>query len=122
MNKKGLFGKIILIIGIIILLAIGYLAFTAYQVFSFVSFIQQEAPLLQSDLESVGDGDCSKLDAIKTRINNIKSEAEEVCGNYLIRKGLEKVESIPIACDNLDSQFNDAMEVIQLAEEGCSNS
>ena len=105
-DKRGLIGKIFLLIGIILLILIGVIAFTAYQAFSFFSFLQSEIPLIESDAKEIGTGDCSKIDSIELRISNINSKAESRCKNPLIRIALDKIEQIPFNCNNLEEGYS----------------
>ena len=122
-DKRGLIGKIFLIIGVILLILIGVIAFTVYQAYSFFSFVQSQIPLIEADARAIGTGDCSKIDSIELRILNINSEAESRCKNPLIKITLEKIEEIPFNCDNLEEghslflgEFDKVREVCEIRE------
>jgi hypothetical protein len=120
MNKRGLIGYILLsILGALIILG-AIIGITVYQVVSFVGFVQEEVPLLESDIAALTKGDCSKTSAIELRFDNIKSESDSVCKNPLIRWGVSKADSLPFNCDNIETIYAGLLEDFDHVEEVCS--
>ena len=120
MNKRGFIGYILLaILGILIIIG-AIIGITVYQVVSFVGFVQEEVPLLESDIADLTKGDCSKTSAIELRFNNIKSRSDSVCKNPLIKWGVSKAESLPFNCDNIETIYEGLLEDFDHVEEVCS--
>ena len=121
MNKKGLIGKILLIIGIIIFLLIGFIAISAYQVYGLVNTVQTERVLIEQDVQDLAKGNCSKIIDIEVRLDRIQGKAESVCGNPLIRAGLSKVENPPFSCDDLGTVKTEMLTGLDKVKEACNN-
>jgi len=120
MNKRGFIGYILLaILGILIIIG-AIIGITVYQVVSFVGFVQEEVPLLESDIADLTKGDCSKTSAIELRFNNIKSRSDGVCKNPLIKWGVSKADSLPFNCDNIETIYEGLLEDFDHVEEVCS--
>jgi hypothetical protein len=122
MNKRGLIGKILLIIGILIVLLIGFVAITAYQAYSFINFIKTEAPLIQTDIQQLGAGDCSKVESIESRMNNIKKRAKSTCKNPLIRVVVNKLEDLPFNCNTIETSYESFTNGFENVKTLCANS
>ena len=118
-DNRGLIGKIFAIIGILILSLIVIVLFTAYQAYSFFSYVQSEIPLIESDVKSLGSGNCSKINSIELRVSNIKSKAESRCKNPIIKIALSKIEEIPFNCDNLEEGYEMFLGEFDKFEELC---
>ena len=121
MNKKGLVGKILLIVLAIFLIIGIYIGFTAYQAYSTIKSIQAEQPLIEADVQALQQGDCSKIEPIETRISNIKAKAESSCKNPLINYIVKKIEQIPIKCDNLSSFETQMTSQFAQIKSACAN-
>ena len=62
MNKKGFWGKFFAVIGILILLVLLLIGITAYQTYTLVKIVEQEAPLIEEELRLAMQGDCIKIE------------------------------------------------------------
>lgn len=120
MNKRGLIGKIFAIIGIIFLVLILIVGISAYQIYNLVKEVQEKTPTIQENIKSLTNGDCTKIKPIESDINDIKSKATSACKNPLIKIAVQKLEQVPIKCDQLseiDKQITNDLEPIKLACE-----
>ena len=132
MNKRGLIGKIFLIIGIIIL-AIGIIiGITAYQGYRVYQIAQQEQTAIQEDIKILSEQrDCARVDSIQTRFLHIKSEAESACLNPIIKIAAKKIiadkpmsingQNLSISCENLNTIYDEMSKQFGLIKEACNN-
>lgn len=130
MNKRGLIGKIFLIIGMIILI-IGIIAgITGYQAYRVYQVSQEEQTAIQEDIKILSEQrDCTKVDSIQTRFLHIKSEAESACINPIIRIVAKKImadkpieingKSIFINCENLNTIYKEMTPQFQTIKDVC---
>ena len=139
MQKKGLIGKIFLVIGIIILIIIIILGLTAlqgYKVYKAIiteqSKITEVAYSLNKDIESENiSGACEKLQIIKESSGKIKLEVNSACKNPIMKLGINKImanQQIPLSsgkitpsCTNIDVIYNEAIKHIKPIEDVCNN-
>ena len=132
MNKRGLIGKIFLIIGIIILIILLTLGITAYQAYRVYSVAEQEQKGIATDIEALTkQGDCNKVDSIQTRFSNIKKEADNACKNPIIRIAVKKFmedkpmkigqQNISINCENLNEVYTQMTSQFAPIKELCTN-
>ena len=105
----GWIAKTFTVIGIIFLVLIVIAGITAYQAITLIKTIETESSSMQTDMESLTKGDCSKLSSIESSFNRIKSKAESACWNPIIKIAVDKMEQIPMKCkdiSSLESQMN----------------
>lgn len=132
MNKRGLLGKIFLIILIIILIIGAIIGITAYQAYNFYKTAQQEQEGINQDIKALSEQkDCAKVDSIQTRFLNIKSSADSACKNPIIRIGVQKFmadkpvsisgQNISVSCENLNAIYNEMTNQLNSVRESCSN-
>lgn len=121
MNKKGLIGKIFAVIGIIFLIILIIAGITAYQVYSLVTEVQEKAPVIQENIKSLTNGDCTKVKPIETDINEIKTKATTACKNPLIKIAVQKIEQVPIKCDQLSTIDEQIASNLKPIKEICNN-
>jgi len=108
----GWIAKTFAVIGIIFLILLIAAGITAYQAISLVKTIETESSSMQTNIEVLMKGDCSKLSSIESSFNNIKSKATSACWNPIIKIAVDKMEQVPIKCKDIqtiesqmDSQF-----------------
>jgi hypothetical protein len=121
MEKRALIGKIFLTILIIILIIITIAGITAYQAVSLLKLVQQETPQITSEVQLLASGDCSKISSIETRIDKIESEVTSACKNPLIKIAVEKMDQIPIKCNNIAQLKVNAQGNLTQVKELCNN-
>jgi len=121
MNKKGFWGKFFMFLVIIILIVLIIVGITAYQGYSLVKTIEQESPLIEQELQAAMQGDCTKLESVESRIANIYNKAKSTCKNPLIKISIERIEQIPIKCNQLDSLKQQFESTIGPLEDFCKN-
>ncbi len=125
MNKKGLIGKIILII---ILLVIAFIGFTIWQVYTLVKTATTEGLIISTNIgiisakgSMLNKTDCDNLPKIEASIAKLKAKAQSSCMNPLIRMAVDRMQQIAIKCKDistLDSQATQGLSQIKLL---CSN-
>ncbi len=132
MDKRGLIGKIFLILGIIILIIGIILGITAYQIYSVYKTVQKEQIGLEQDVKALSEQrDCSKADSIQTRFQNIKNEATSACKNPIIKIGVKKFmadkpmnisgQNIAITCENLNILYEEITTQFKPIKDLCTN-
>ena len=139
MNKKGLIGKIFLIIGIIILIMgiiIGVSAYQGYRVYQVVvkeqAVMEENAKGLQEDMKSNNmDGLCTKTTAMENSINQIKGEIKNACANPLIKSAVAKIMkskqinlpsgTIVPDCNNIGAVYDEALKNMKPLKDVCNN-
>lgn len=139
MNKKGLIGKIFLVIGIILLIIIIILGITAmrgYKIYKAIMAEQSKITTtiysLNKDIESENiSGACEKLLIIKESSGKIKLEVNSACKNPIMKLGINKImanQQIPLSsgkitpsCANIDLIYNEAIKGIKPVEDVCNN-
>jgi hypothetical protein len=121
MNKRGFIGWIIIGIFVLILVVIGFIGITVYQVYSFGQTILKERVGLEAEVEELARGNCSKVVDIELRIDRIKTNAESTCKNPLIRYFVNRTESIPVKCDQIEKLYESTSEDFNLIKKACTN-
>lgn len=135
MDKRGLFGKIFLIIWILIILIVLTIGITIYQGYRVYKVASNEKDKIIADSvilkEDIKKGNCSKLNDIETSINNIKSEINGACKNPIISMSIKKVMStrpvmLPsgpttINCQNIEPIYSNYVEFTKPLKEICNN-
>jgi len=103
-HKRALIGQILLGVLAVIILLGAILGITAYQAYSFYKVIQQEGTSLNENILSLQEKEnCSKIPAIESSSEKLKSEAFSACKNPIIKIIVEKTQQIPIKCGDLNS-------------------
>ena len=121
MNKRGLIGKLfIIIIGVILLIG-AIIGITVYQAYSLAKLVQQEQINIESSVDSLKKGDCSKLSELETSINKIKDNSKSACMNPIIKIAVEKMSQIPIKCGNLSSLDQQIETSLAEIKGACAN-
>ncbi len=104
MDKRGLIGKIALIIGIILGIVIGLIGYSVYQAASFIQETTKEAEIIKEKTEALlTTKNCSFVDDIEKSMSNIKKNAEKVCTNPFIEKFSERSKNIPLKCSQVQT-------------------
>ena len=124
-NKRGLGGKIILFIILILILAVIIIGLLTYnQAKNLINTVKTESPLLDQDITSLFTNklpNCSKITIIEQRADKIYNEAISACKNPIINKAAEKMETIPIKCNQLNEAKLSLENNLTLIKNVCSN-
>jgi len=124
MDKKGLLGKIFLLLLIILIIILLVIGISAYQAYNLFKVVKAEGPTISSNINAMllaGIPDCSKINKTENSINIIYSEAKSTCKNPLIKMLVEKTEKIPIKCSQL-SEYKASFEGnLTQVKRVCSN-
>jgi len=126
MNKKGLIGKIFLVIGILILIIGAIAGITAYQLYNLAMLAKEETAKIQEESAEINKGDCSKVQSIENRMNNLMNEAGSACKNpvikYIFAKQTIKTENLgTLNCDTLNQLKEQASSSMQEVKTLCAN-
>ena len=121
MNKKGLIGKIFAVIGIIILIILIIAGITAYQAYDLYKTAMNEKTNVDSSIQQLQKGDCSKIADIENSAARIKSKANSACWNPIIRIAVAKMEQIPIKCNDLSAMENQMNQGLSQIKTICAN-
>jgi len=121
MSKKGLFGKILLIVGIVFLIIVTVIGITVYQVFGLVSILKDNSQMLQNDFTALAQGDCSKLPVVKTELQLINSKVLGACKNPLISYGISKMPQVPFTCSDMKKMYSMLQGNYSTIEETCND-
>ena len=122
MNKKGLIGKIFAIIGILLLIVIILAGITAYQAYNLIKDFKEKTPVIQENIKQLTAGDCSKLLPIETDITELKTRVASSCKNPIINSAVERLDQIPIKCNQLPNLEQQITNNIKPIKEYCANS
>lgn len=122
MNKKGLIGKILLIIGIVFLIILLIAGFTAWQVYGLYKTSINEKAKIDESMKGLQEGNCSKAADLEASIIKIESRAKSACRNPIINFGVAKMQQIPIKCANLSEAAAQMKQPIQQIKDLCANS
>lgn len=118
----GVGKKIFIALGIIILVAIIFIGFSAYQAYSVFKAISDkstphsnlsgnstqsnsskiDSDSLEEDLQSFVDNDCSKFENIKADVELLESKILPACKNPLLRSTVNFVVNVPIDCHQIE--------------------
>ena len=101
MNKKGLMGKILILLAIILIGFGIFLGITVVQIYNLVKTIQTETANIQSNSDAIDKGNCSQLYEMESSIYKIIASTESSCKNPLIKITIDKIQQIPLKCGNL---------------------
>ena len=121
MNKKGLIGKILLIlVGIILVLGV-IVGITAYQIYGLVKTVQTEQVNIQADINAMSKGDCSKIPDLEVSISKIKDSAINACANPIINYAVERMQQIQIKCKDLSALDAQVQSNLAGIKGACAN-
>ncbi len=115
-KKKGLIGKIILIVFILIIVVIGL---TVYQVYDLVETISSQQSEIEQEISALVNGDCSKISSIETRVIVLESKVNSACKNPIIYLSAKNIKELPANCDNFKELKKQADEGLKIAKEKC---
>jgi hypothetical protein len=113
----GWIAKTLAIIGIIFLIIIIIAGITVYQVVGLIKTVKTESSSMQTNMEALTKGDCSKLSPIESSFTKIKLKAENACWNPIIRIAVNKMDQVTIKCKDisaLESQMTKSLAPIEL--------
>jgi hypothetical protein len=120
-NKKGLIGKIFVALGIIILIILLIAGITAWQGYNFYKTATVEVNNMKIYSEKLTKGDCTQIKNIELSASKIKLKAQEACINPIINIAIDKMEQIPIKCNNLKELENQMLTQLAPIKELCNN-
>ena len=120
-KKISLVGKIFMLIGIIILILIIILGLTAYQAYNLVKDVQEKIPAIQENVQGLMAGDCIKLPLVESDINEIKIKVTNACKNPIISLTIQKLEQVPIKCNQLSSLEDEVNANLEQVRNYCNN-
>ncbi|VVB79734.1 Uncharacterised protein [uncultured archaeon] len=115
-NKKGLIGKIFLIIFLLIILVAGI---TAYQVYDLIGTINSQQNEIKSEITQLEQGDCSKISSIETRAILLELKANSACSNPIIYYVSTNYQGLPYTCNDIPTLKSQAEEGLSLAKSAC---
>lgn len=115
-NKKGLIGKLLLILFVIVLIIAGI---TAYQIFDLIKTIEAQQTEIQSEISQLQNGDCSKISTIETRTVILESKAMSTCANPIIYYFSKNYGDLPYDCDDLSLLKSQVEQGLTAAKNSC---
>jgi hypothetical protein len=121
MNKRGLIGKIFAVIGIVLFILLIIAGITAYQAYGLIKLTQAEKINLETNIQELQKGDCSRIPAIETSANKIKAKAESSCKNPIINYAVTKIQQIPVKCADLKSFEEQMQNSLTQIKNACNN-
>ena len=121
MNKKGLMGKILLIILAIILIIGIVIGITAYQAYSLFKTVQKETIIWQDMTQITELKDCSKISELEASVLRVKEKTESACKNPIIRIAIDKIPQMEIKCSDVPKLEQQAEEKINPVKTFCAN-
>lgn len=121
MDKRGLLGKIFLIIGILIILVIIVIVITIYQAISFLNIARVESLSISNNAALLIRGDCSRFKAIEDSALIVREKAKSTCKNPLIDWTSSKITSIPFNCKNITQTEEDLITYLATLKQICES-
>jgi hypothetical protein len=115
-NKKGVVGKIILIIFLVVLI---FVLITGYQAYELVNSINFQKTEIEKEIVFLKQGDCSKISSIETRILILENKARSACKNPIIYFYSENYLEKTYRCSNIDSLMSEVEKQLKLPKELC---
>ena len=117
----GWIAKTFAVVGIIFLILLIIIGITSYQAITLVNTIQTESSSMQTNMEALMKGDCSKLSSIESSFNNIKSKATSACWNPIIKIAVDKMDQVPMKCRDLPVLESNMTQGLSQIKAYCSN-
>lgn len=117
MDKRGL-SKIFWIVMIIILIIAIFIIVTTSQSVSFAKTMQ-EGEEFQEDFQDLIYGDCGEYDDVVEYVNELKSDMDKMCGNFLLRKIIDNQEGSSFSCDAYPALEDQIDDIIVKLGEAC---
>jgi len=122
MNKKGLIGKILLGIAIVIVLILIVVGVSAYQASKVVKTLRVEGAKTQTNIRLLAEQkDCSKLSEIEISLDKIEKETTSACKNPIIKISVGSIKDIPIKCETLSELKSDVNNIMSKAKIYCND-
>jgi beta-lactamase regulating signal transducer with metallopeptidase domain len=121
MNKRGLIGKILIILGITILILGVVIGITAYQTYDLIKVVNEEKTNLENNIAALQNEDCTKIAEIELSTEKIKIKATSACKNPIINYAISKIEQIPIKCGDLQDLESQIQENLTQIKNNCTN-
>lgn len=108
MNKKGLIGKILLGVLIIVIIVFIIIGVTVYQATKVVQVVREETVNIQKNSELLAEEkDCTHIEYINTSIERIETSVSGACRNLILKFAISKAESVPVKCETLPALKKD---------------
>ena len=122
MNKRGLWGKILLGILVLVVLILIIIGVSAYQASRVISVLKEEGVKTQTNIRLLAEQkDCSKLDEIEISVDKIEKETTVACKNPIIKISVGSIKDIPIKCETLPELKADVKNVLAKARLYCDD-
>ncbi len=122
MNKRGLWGKILLGILIVVFLLLAIIGVSAYQAAQVISVLKEEGAKTQTNIRLLAEQkDCSKLNEIEISVDKIEKETTSACKNPVIKISIGSIKDIPIKCETLPELKADVKNVLSKARSYCED-
>src|SRR3989344_5943434 len=111
--------KVILIfILVVILLAVIFIGYTIYQGVQVYNEVKNSG--LIDNIESLSEGDCSKLEEVKNDVAGIRQKIKSACRNPLLKRIAEKKIPQYDICENINDE--EIEEFLKEKRESCEAS
>lgn len=120
-DKRGLIGKIFLVLGIVVLVLGIIIGVTAYQAYDLINTAKEEQTNMKNEIAGLQTGNCSKITSIETSLNQIVKKAKSACKNPLINYAVNKIKDMPIKCQNVTSLENQMQIGLAPVKAACAN-
>jgi len=117
----GWIAKTFAVIGIIFLILLIVAGITAYQAITLVKTVETESSSMQTNMESLMKGDCSKISPVEASFNKIKSKATSACWNPVIKIAVDKMEQVPIKCKDISTLESQVIQSLSQIKAYCAN-
>jgi hypothetical protein len=122
MNKKGLWGKILLGILALIIIIFIILGISAYQASQVIKVVSEETVKIQASSQLLANNrDCTQLNEIETSVGKIEASVSGACKNPLLSLVISKVEEVPVKCETLPALKKDFENKFSEARIYCEN-
>ncbi len=122
MYKKGLIGKILLGIFMLIVLILIVIGITAYQANQVIKVVQEETSKIQTSSNLLAQQqDCTQINEIEISVGKIETSVSDACKNPILKFAISKAESVPVKCETLPDLKKDFENKFAEAKDYCEN-
>lgn len=121
-NKKGLIGKILLGVLIVIIAIFIAIGVSVYQVMQVIKVVQEETNKIQTSSNLLAQQkDCTQINEIESSVGRIEQSVSEACKNPILKFAISSIETVPVKCETLPDLKKDFEERFTKAKLYCDN-
>jgi len=125
LNKKGLMGKIIMILLAVIIII---LVVTVWQAYSTIKVVTKEVPFITTSLTaivakggSINQTDCEAIPLAEASISRLKAKIISSCRNPILSAAIAKMPQMAIKCKDVPTLESGVTQTLNQLKTTCAN-